>query len=345
MTLLAGDLGGTKTLLALFDDAGTLLHKQRFASQQHPDLESMVTAFLAATAKDLHPQVMALGVAGPVAKHAGFETCDVTNLPYRIDGRSIAARFGFASVRLVNDFYAVAAAVSVLARGGSFPGLSLCSLHPLAHAEPGSPIAVLGAGTGLGEALIAFHGDVPVILPTEGGHTDFAPHDDLEVQLWRYLQRRHPDHVSQERLVCGPGIATLYAFFRDERIGTESPQVAAELACCDDPARVISRHALAKTDPLCEQVMDRFVMLYGAEAGNLALKSLARGGVYLAGGIAAKNLPLFTTGLFVSHFARKGRFSGLLSSIPIHVVQGEEIGLFGALTIAKSIQQGQIRSS
>ncbi len=243
-------------------------------------------------------------------------------------------------MRLVNDFYAVAAAVAVLARGGSFAGLSLAGLNPAAQAEPGAPIAVLGAGTGLGEALIAFSGDVPVILPTEGGHSDFAPHDELELSLWRYLARRHPDHVSQERLVCGPGIATLYSFFRDENLVQESPSVAAELASSDDPAKVISRHALAKSDPLCEAVMARFVMLYGAEAGNLALKSLARGGVYLAGGIAAKNLPLFASGLFLSHFVAKGRFAKLLSTIPVFVVQGEDIGLYGALSVARTLKRG-----
>lgn len=345
MTLLAGDLGGTKTLLALFDDDGAVLHKQRFASQQHRDFASMVSAFLSTIPPAQHPQVMALGVAGPVVKADGGETCEITNLPYRIDGRDIASRFGFRSVRLLNDFYAVAAAISVIARGGRFPGLSLVPLNPSAQAEAGAPIAVLGAGTGLGEALIAFHGDEPVILPTEGGHTDFAPHDELELALWRYLCRRHPDHVSQERLVCGPGIATLYSFFRDEQLAKESPEVAEELLRSDDPARVISQHALAQTDPLCVMVMERFVMLYGAEAGNLALKSLARGGVYLAGGIAAKNLPLFVSGLFLSHFVRKGRFAGLLSSIPVSVVQGEEIGLYGALTVAQSIQRGQGRTS
>lgn len=338
MTLLAGDLGGTKTLLALFDDEGQELKKQRFASQQYPDFDAMVSAFLATVPPEWMPQGMALGVAGPVANVEGGETCDVTNLHYRIDGRAVKSRFGFSSVRLVNDFYAVAAAVSVLARGGSFPGLTLTALQALAQAEPGAPIAVLGAGTGLGEALIAFSDGRPVILPTEGGHSDFAPHDELELALWRYLARRHPDHISQERLVCGPGIATLYSFFRDENVVKESAQVAAEIAKSDDPAKVISQHALAKTDPLCEAVMQRFVMLYGAEAGNLALKSLARGGVYLAGGIAAKNLPLFTSGLFLSHFVAKGRFAKLLSTIPVFVVQGEDIGLYGALSVAQALQ-------
>lgn len=332
MTILAGDLGGTKTLLALCDDSGTVLHKQRFASMGYPDLESMIAEFLASHSSLPMPRRAAIGVAGPVVEMGTHQESDITNLHYRLSGQRLAERFGFSAVRLLNDFYAVAVAIAQVAQGHSFAGLVLHSLQPGAVAVQGAPIAVLGAGTGLGEALIAFHGEVPIILPTEGGHTDFAPHDETELSLWRFLARRFPDHISQERLVCGSGIVTLYEFFKEEFPDLESPQVAAEIARSADAAQVISHHALLQTDRLCERVLERFVMLYGAEAGNLALKSLARGGVYLAGGIAAKNLSLFTDGRFVSHFARKGRFSALLQSIPIHVVQCEEIGLLGAIS-------------
>lgn len=337
MTILAGDLGGTKTLLALCDDDGQRLVSQRFASAAYPDFESLVAAFLAAHSSYPSPRRFALGVAGPVIDVGSHQTCDITNLPYRVSGAALAQRFGFASVRLINDFYAVALAIAQVAQGTSLPGLTLTPLNPAAQPIPRAPIAVLGAGTGLGEALIAFHGDQPVILPTEGGHSDFAPHDEEELALWRFLSQRFPDHISQERVVCGPGIVTLYEFFCQQAQTPHSPQIQAEIARASDPAQVISAHAMHKSDPLCQRVMQRFVMLYGAEAGNLALKSLARGGVYLAGGIAAKILPLLTDGLFLSHFANKGRFAALLRSIPVYVVDCAEIGLFGAMACARQL--------
>lgn len=337
MTILAGDLGGTKTLLALYDDAGQLLVRQRFASSAYPDFESLVAEFLATHAAHPPPRRLALGVAGPVIDVGSHQICDITNLPYRVSGASLAQRFGFASVRLINDFYAVALAVAQVARGASLPGLTLIPLNPRAQPVPRATIAVLGAGTGLGEALVAFHGDQPVIVPTEGGHSDFAPHDDVELALWRFLSARHPDHVSQERVVCGPGIVTLYEFFGQQGQVPHSPQIQAAIAHASDPAQAIAHYAEQRADPLCQRVMERFVMLYGAEAGNLALKSLARGGVYLAGGIAAKILPLLTDGLFLSHFAKKGRFAALLQSIPVYVVDCADIGLSGAMECARQL--------
>lgn len=330
MTLLAGDVGGTKTLLALCEDDGQVLCKQRYASQKHPNLESMVAQFLDSIGERTRPDRFALGVAGPVASFGAEQYSDITNLSYRISSTSLSARFGFSQVRLVNDFYAVAVAVAAVARGATLPGLTITPLNPSAGAVIGAPIAVLGAGTGLGEALIAFHEAEPVILPTEGGHTDFAPHDEIDLALWRRLAQRFPDHISQERLICGSGIVTLYEFFCDKYPAQVSPQVTDELTRASDRAEVISRHALMRTDELCELAMARFVILYGAEAGNLALKSLARGGVYLAGGIAAKNLALFQDGIFMDSFVNKGRFAGLLRSIPVYVIACEEIGLFGA---------------
>lgn len=337
MTILAGDLGGTKTLLALCDEAGAILVSQRFASAAYPDFESLVAEFLAAHSTHPVPRRMALGVAGPVLDSGPHQLCDITNLHYRISGKSLAERFGFASVRLINDFYAVALAVAQVAQGHTLPGLTLHPINPSAQPVSRAPLAVLGAGTGLGEALVAFHGDQPVVLSTEGGHTDFAPHDEVELALWRFVAARFPDHVSQERLVCGPGIVTMYEFFCQQGLTPHSPQVSAEIRSASDPAQVISRHALQQTDPLCQQVMERFVMLYGAEAGNLALKSLSRGGVYLAGGIAAKILPLLQDGLFLLHFAKKGRFSALLRSIPVYVVDCAEIGLTGAIECARQL--------
>lgn len=337
MTYLIGDLGGTKTLLALFSEKGEVLCKQRFASRDFPDCESMVDAFLSEIPIHSFPSVALIAVAGPVAVDALGDSSDITNLPYGIRAHALVEQFGFSVVRLVNDFCAVAQAVAALAMGVSFPGITLHSLNPSAQPEKGAPLAILGAGTGLGEAIVAFEKESPVILSTEGGHADFAPQDELELSLFRSLLRKYPDHVSVERVVCGSGIVTLYDFLRDEGIVQETESVARVMAQTKDPAQVISAHALKKSDLLCELAFDRFVRLYAAEAGNLALKTLARGGVYLAGGIAAKNVPLFEEGRFLSHFVRKGRFTKLLSSFPIFITLGDDLGLFGAFQAAKSL--------
>lgn len=347
MTLLAGDLGGTKTLLALCADDGTQLATSRYDSQAHDSLGAMVQDFLQAQAALLRehgaPRRAAFGVAGPITElPEGGQRAQITNLRYSIETESLAATCGLGRVRLCNDFYAVAYAVAQAARspssGAAAARLELLPLNPAGQPAPRGAVAVLGAGTGMGQALIARSVDPPAILPTEGGHSDFAPRDELEADLLRFLVRRFPEHVSVERVLCGAGLVLLYEFFRERGTAPEQPGVrdAIERAAGDAPA-VISRHALARTDALCDAALDRFVQLYGAEAGNLALKSLATGGVYLAGGIAAKILPRMTDGVFLQHFTRKGRFSELLRSIPIFLIQEDESGLFGAALLAASL--------
>lgn len=336
MTFLAGDLGGTKTLLALFSRDGTVLHRRRLASADYPTCEALLEDFLTGLQPAPKPQCFVLGVAGPVLTEGPRTVCDITNLRYRVDAQVLQARLG-CPVSLVNDFYAAAGAVAVLAQGDTFSGLSLAPLRPVGSstAQPGAPLAVLGAGTGLGEACVLMHQGATVILPSEGGHTDFAPGDEVEVRLHRYLSRRYPDHVSWERVLSGAGIVTLYEFFRDELHVPEEPVVAQQLGQHPDGAEVISHHALAGSCALCSMALSRFVLLLGAEAGNLALKTLSRGGVFLAGGIAAKNLPFFQNRAFRERFARKGRFEQLLNTFPLHVVVGEDLGLCGAATLAQ----------
>lgn len=346
-TVLAADVGGTKTLLGLFRDGGELLHKERFDSAAFSNVTDMVTEFLSRPEVKQHPRPVraALGVAGPV-RDAGTgpdgtpqQRAQITNLPYAIETAALTQGCGLTRVGLYNDFYVIAAAVAQIA-SGAHDDSEIVALNPDAQADPRGAIAILGAGTGLGEALIARSGPAPVILPTEGGHTDFAPRDEVEIGLLRFMQRRHPDHVSVERVVCGAGLLALYEYLRESGAAPESPEVAEELqraSGSDDPA-VVSKYGLTKKDALCALALERFVMLYGAEAGNLALKSLATGGVYLAGGIAAKILPAMTSGVFIEHFTRKGRFAPLLRRIPVYLLKSADIGLIGAARLAAQLK-------
>lgn len=341
MTLLAGDLGGTKTLLALCSADGEPRVSRRYDSRAFDGLLPMVQAFLAESEAEVRahgaPRRAVFGVAGPITElGGGAQRAQITNLSYAIETAPLVEELGIEAVRLVNDFYAVASAVSAAASGAG--ALELVALNPAARAERQGAVAVLGAGTGMGQALIARSVEPPVILPTEGGHSDFAPRNELEADLLLFLLRRFPEHVSVERVLCGAGLVLLYEFFRERGERPEQPAVRAEIEAqgTDAPA-VISRHGLAKSDGLCDLALDRFVQLYGAEAGNLALKSLATGGVYLAGGVAARILPRLTDGVFLRHFAQKGRFSGLLAEIPVFVVKDPAAGLRGAARLAAGL--------
>lgn len=329
--VLAGDVGGTKTVLRLVSAASGSpqpLHTRRFESARYAGLDVIVREFLTDLGSELElpPRVAAFGVAGPVVDGA----CVTTNLPWELSERSLAEGCGFETVRLMNDFEATAYGVLDL------PASAVVGLH---HGEPRArgAIAVIGAGTGLGEALVvdrrtsAVSGDW-LVVPGEGGHADFAPFDALSAGLWRYLHDRH-GHVSWERVVSGLGIVSIYEFLRDSGANAESPAVAAELAT-HDPNAVIGRHAVAGTDPLCVATIDLFAACYGAEAGNLALKGLATGGVFLTGGIAPKILPRLRAGAFVARFRDKGRLSYVVDAIPVHLVLDQDVPLHGAVRVA-----------
>lgn len=344
MTMLAGDLGGTKTLIGLYDDAGARLHTQRFDSRAFGSLEAMVAVFLAEPAVRAHarPTRAVFGVAGTVTERPagpGGQRADITNLSWDIDSAQVAEASGL-RVRLVNDFYAVAAAAAAaaqdLAAGRARPDVVV-----LNGGQPAGrgPLAVLGAGTGLGEAVVDQSTGAPIILPSEGGHADFAPQDEVEIDLLRFLQRRHGGHVSYERVLSGAGLVALYEFFR--RSGSaEDPKTDVDRALVEQPAgaaALISAHALAGDDPVCVRALHRFALIYGAEAGNLALKILARGGVFVAGGIAPKILPRLRDGTFLQGFLAKGRFSALCASFPVYILSDSEVGLSGAAAIAATL--------
>jgi glucokinase len=328
-TILAGDIGGTNTRLALYDPGNLRepLLMRRYGSGDYESLQSIIQTFFAESgelAQRRKPTRAAFGVAGPV----GGVVVKLTNLPWVIDAGQIAQRIGLDKVTFVNDFAAQCLAVTQLKPE---------HLHPIGGGEPqpDAPVAVLGAGTGLGEGFLIHTGERHVVVPSEGGHADFAPRNPLEVRLLEHLLEKLP-RVSYERVLSGQGLVNLYEFFRDRERMPEAEAVREQMRR-EDPAAVVSRNALARSDALCERALDLFCTLYGAEAGNLALKVLARGGVYLAGGIAGKIIPRLEEGGFRHGFEHKGRFTSFLQGVPTYVIVHPQPGLMGAAIAASRL--------
>ncbi len=317
--ILAGDVGGTKVLLVLAD-GGRTVAEARYESREFGSLAEIVRDFLTAHGNP-RPDRAAFGVAGPVTDNRSR----ATNLPWQIEGDRLAADLGIEKIRLINDFAAVAEGL---------PALAPEDLAPLNSAEldPHGPVAILGAGTGLGEGFLISCGSDRVFVASEGGHCDFAPRNDREIGFLRFMLRVHR-RVSVERAVSGHGIANLFHYL----INTgRKPAEAVEkaIAAGADIAATVAHHASERSCMACVEAMDMFLNLYGAEAGNLALKVLPAGGVYLAGGIAAKNLHLLKTGPFMAAFGDKGRLSDLVRSFPVFVVLDQNVGLLGARLVA-----------
>ncbi|MGH9865757.1 MAG: glucokinase, partial [Candidatus Acidiferrales bacterium] len=247
--------------------------------------------------------------------------CRATNLPWVVDARLVAQRIGIPSITLINDLEANAYGIATLAPA---------DFAVLQRGEPGAKgnCAVISPGTGLGEAALHWDGARYLPLASEGGHSSFAPRDELQDELLKHL-RAEFGHVSWERLVCGPGLVNIYKFLRDTGRGEEPAWLAAEMTA-SDPASVISRTALAGKCALCEKTLDLFVVLLGSEAGNMALKVLATGGVYIGGGIAPKILPKLQTQAFLTAFTDKGRMKEMLESMPMRVILNDGTALRGA---------------
>ncbi len=334
--LLAGDIGGTKTILRLVvADAEQLqtCYEQEYVSKDFPDLVPMVETFLAtaqAQGTDFgKPTRACFAIAGPVVHN----TSKLTNLTWNLDGDRLARDLELASTELINDFAAI---------GYGVLGLAADDIHTLQAGTPDddAPIAIIGAGTGLGQGFLVKQGDRFQVFPSEGGHADFAPRSELEFQLLKYLLDKHQiTRVSAERVVSGQGVVAIYQFLRDRGIAQGTPELAEIVETWEkeagqtktvDPAAAISQAAQQGTDSRAVQTMNLFVGAYGAEAGNLALKLLPHGGLYVAGGIAAKNLSLMTAGTFLDAFIHKGRVSKLLEAIPVHIVLNPQVGLIGA---------------
>jgi glucokinase len=319
--ILAGDIGGTKTVLALFEPEGDslrLVHDATFSSRAHATFDSILVEFLTSDSKpNIHSGCF--GVAGAVIEGR----CHTTNLPWDLDEKDLARVIGAPRAKLLNDLEAAAYGMLYLRPN------ELCPLNPSAGARRKGNVAVIAAGTGLGEAILYWDGARHHPLASEGGHCDFAPRTDQEIELLRHLQKKHGGHVSYERILSGPGFSNVYAFLRDSRFAPESPTVAEQMKL-RDPNAVIGEHALAGTDPLCVETLRLVITIYGAEAGNLALKCVAVGGVFIGGGIAPKLLPALKTGAFMRGFTEKGRFDELLQSMPVNVALNPRAPLLGA---------------
>ncbi|ACK70754.1 glucokinase [Gloeothece citriformis PCC 7424] len=343
--LLAGDIGGTKTILRLVqsDPTETLkelpkqttLWEDTYPSQNFPDLVPIVRKFMQEAtdklAQTLTIEQACFGIAGPVVDN----TSELTNLSWSLSGDRLAKELNINKVSLINDFAAIGYGVIGLTSD------DICTLQE-GERDSHAPIAILGAGTGLGEGyLIPLSDGSYRVCPSEGSHADFPPRSTTEFQLLNYIREHYNiDRVSVERVVSGQGIVTIYEFLRHQDPSQESSYFAPIYQAWErelgkglktiDLAAEISKAATEQSDYLCQQTMKLFLEAYGAEAGNLCLKLLPYGGLYVAGGITAKNIALMQQGNFMKAFSHKGRVSPLLRKIPVHLVLNPKVGLIGA---------------
>jgi glucokinase len=326
--ILAGDIGGTNARLAFYrqdnndDSHFVAVHEQTFASREFRGLDEIVLKFVSETG--VRPGIASFGIAGPV-RNGRVET---SNLPWVIESSRLAGELHLDAVNLINDLEATAWGIQCLEPEDTV------ALNPTPSSQQSSAgnQAVVAAGTGLGEAGLIWDEDEQrhQIFACEGGHCDFAPRNELEIELLRYLLTRF-GHVSYERILSGPGLVNVYLFLKDTHRGNEKePQWLRDEIAAGDPSAAISRAAVSAKAPLAEQALDLWISIYGAEAGNMALKVLSSGGVFLGGGIAPKILPKLAGPLFMQAFLSKGRLQPVLEDMPVRVITNEKTGLLGA---------------
>lgn len=329
--ILAGDVGGTKVHLALYEFAqGRLQHvrDQKFPATQYDGLETVVREFLAAeaAAKDPAKSVYAacFGVPGPVRDGR----LKLTNLPWTLDSRELSKSLGIEHIFLINDLEA---------NGYGIPELAGDQIFELHTGDPSAAghRGLVSAGTGLGEAMLMWNGKSHLPIPSEGGHADFAARNTLEIELLEYLMRELNGRVSWERVVSGIGLGNIYAFLRDAK-KMDEPGWLSERMKTEDPNAVIGELGESGESELCARTLDVFASAYGAEAGNVALKVLANGGLYLGGGIAPKTLKKMEDGTFMKAFLDKGRLSGLLEHMPVRIILEARCALLGAAAYAEA---------
>ncbi len=323
---LAGDIGGTKTNLAVYayqDDELAVQKSAAFPSKDHKTLVEIVRLFLGDGPSEV--RYACFGVAGPVKDGV----VQVTNLPWVINAAEIQAELKLQRVSLLNDLEANAYGIKTL------KPKELLSLNPKANQRQVGNRALISAGTGLGEAGLFWDGVTHRPFASEGGHASFAPNSAIGDELLVFLRKEH-GHVSWERVLSGMGMKNLYSFFR-QRSGQPEPEWLTEQIRTGDLAAITTQVGLAKTDPVCVEALDAFVHIYGSEAGNLALKMLALGGVYIGGGIAPKMLEKMQSPLFLESFFHKGRLQPLLESTPVYVILNEKTALQGAAWYAAHI--------
>lgn len=327
--ILAGDVGGTKTVLALVAAGPTgikTIRSQTWASAQYPSLEAICDAFLAGSSRTALTAAC-FGVPGAVVDGA----CRTTNLPWLIREDSLRGHLGVEHVALLNDLQAA---------GYGMLHLGIEDFHVLQEGHGEGPLAsrprsyaVIAPGTGLGEGLLVWTGSAHLPVPSEGGHSTFAPQDTLELALRDFIAEglgAAQSHVSWERVLSGPGLANIYAFLRHRGTHAESAHVAEQIAAGADVGMVVGTEAVTGTDPLCAAAVELFAALLGAEASNLALKGLTTGGVLVGGGIAPRLLPILARGSLMRGFLHKGRFAGLLRDVPVLVALNDRAPVIGA---------------
>jgi len=317
--ILAGDIGGTKTTLALFSTEKGInspLTEQTYASQDHPGLSVIIDDFL--SNRDEHPRSACFGVAGPVVSN----TVQTTNLPWVISSEQLKAQHGFTQADLLNDLQAIAASTPYL------PEKDLFTIQP-GIPEPNGAIGVIAPGTGLGEAFLIWDGNGYTPCASEGGHVDFAPTDEIQSELLTFLKTEY-EHVSYERVCSGMGIPNIYTFFNSLPDNSASPDIARRVKDADDPTPVIVQAAMDTTCPVCEKTLDMFIAILGSATGNLALKVMSTGGLYIGGGIPPRILNVLDSDNFRSHFQSKGRLSTHLEKMPVHVITNPKAALLGA---------------
>jgi len=322
--ILAGDIGGTNARLAYFQPSNgslRLISERVFPSREHKELGEIVTKFLEDSGT--RPQVACFGVAGPV-RNGRVET---SNLPWVVEQARLARQIELPGTLLINDLEANAWGIGALGRS------DLVSLNRGSEQASGNQ-AVIAPGTGLGEAGLFWDGSNHHVFASEGGHTDFAPQGDLQIELLQFLESRY-EHVSYERILSGPGLVNVYEFLRGAGRGKEPPDFAAPLARTG-PAAAISSAAIEGANALAAQALDLWISIYGAEAGNLALKLMATGGVFLGGGISPKILPKLSGPAFMGSFLAKGRLRSLVEGIPVQVITNDKAALLGAARCANA---------
>jgi glucokinase len=318
--VIAGDVGGTKTYLALFGparDRPVPLVIENYSSRDAGTLEELIDAFLAGRGESV--KSACFGIAGPVSQGS----VKTTNLPWVVSENALRERFNWKNVRLINDLSATALSIAALDES------EVAELHP-GRPEPGGVIGVVAPGTGLGMALLVFVNGIAHPVESEGGHVDFAPRSAIEIAL---LQDLFESHVSVERLASGPGLFTIYSLLKKYRGHTE-PSWLTERFRLEDASRVVSEVALKEKESLCVESLEIFVSILGAAAGNLALTGMTTGGIYLAGGICPKIMPKLREGGFMKAFTDKGRFREFVSGIPVRVILNEKAALLGAACCA-----------
>jgi glucokinase len=321
MLLLAGDVGGTKTSLAVITPEAGLrapLAEATFPSKRYAGLVDLIRDFLKHTQLPIDNAVF--GVAGPVVDGV----VEATNLPWIINRETLRESLGLKDVQLLNDLEAIGNGIPILEPA------DVHTIHP-GHVVPHAPIAVIAPGTGLGEAFLTWADGRYQAHPSEGGHVSFGPRNELELELLRFLMERI-GHVSYERVCSGIGIPNIYRFLKETGRASEPEQLTQALADAPDPTPIIMDTAMTSpgTCEICDLTLEMFVAILGSEAGNLALKVLARGGVYLGGGIPPRILPALTDGRFWKAFVDKGRLSDVLEEMPVHVILNPKLALLGA---------------